>query len=457
MPNSFAIFAAKTAGKINKITGSGGTALPGLVAKKLSGNILGDLTRKNFPKGIILVTGTNGKTTTSRFVASILQESGTTYLHNRAGSNLERGLIATVVEKTNLQGKIDAQMAVFEVDEAYVPMVAKQINPDYVVVTNLFRDQLDRYGELDSIAQSFKKTFAELKNTHFILNADDPLVASIGLEIEDKTKLHYFGVEGYNGQKLEHDHTADSIFSPISGQPLQYSQQYFSHLGVYQSKNGDFKRPKPEYQAKNIIESASSGVSFDVNTTTKAISLPLKGLYSVYNALAAYAVGEVIGIGSQQIKKALESSAAAFGRAEEISYNDKKWLLLLIKNPTGFNQIIQTYLLESQKDTLWIIINDNFADGRDVSWLWDAAIEDISAYQGKVMVSGTRAYDMALRLKYAGLEGFEVEPDIEKALGSLDVSTGKRQRILVLPTYTAMRQLRAELVKEAGIAKEHLQ
>lgn len=457
MTNSFAILAAKTASHINKLTGSGGTALPGLVAKKLSKNILGDLTRKNFPKGIILVTGTNGKTTTSRFIASILDSAGVSYLHNRAGSNLERGLIASVVEKTDLHGKIDAQMAVFEVDEAYVPSVAKQINPDYVVVTNLFRDQLDRYGELDSIAQSFKNTFAELKNTHFVLNADDPLVASIGLVIEDKSKLHYFGVEGYKGSKLKHDHTADSIFSPVSGEVLQYSQQYFSHLGIYQSKNGDFKRPNPEYVANNIKESEHSGASFDVNTTTKAISLPLSGLYSVYNALAAYSVGDTVGIGAQQIRSALESSAAAFGRAEEVTYNDKKWFLLLIKNPTGFNQIIQTYLLESQKDTLWIIINDNFADGRDVSWLWDAAVEDISDYQGKIMLSGTRAYDMALRLKYAGLEGFEVESDIEKALGILDGSTGKRQRILVLPTYTAMRQLRGELVKEAGITREHLQ
>ncbi len=457
MSKSLAILAAKAATSLNRITGSGGTALPGLVAKKLSPNILNELTAGNFPKGTVVVTGTNGKTTTTRLIASTLDESGLSYVHNRSGSNLERGIIASLLQNSSLSGKIEAGMGLFEVDEAYVPMVCRAIQPSFIVVTNLFRDQLDRYGELDSIASSFKDLFIELPDTHFILNADDPLVASLGLVVEDKNRVHYYGINQYTGPKLHNDHTADSIFSPVSQEPLIYSQQYFSHIGIYRSKNGDFKRPKCEFYIESVEEKGSESISFIVNKTSKVIKLPLAGLYNVYNALAAYSLASLLGIKQYQIESALEQSAAAFGRAEEVSFDEKKWLLLLIKNPTGFNQIIQTYLLQNNQNTIWIIINDNLADGRDVSWLWDVAIEDIAAHQGEIVVSGTRAYDMALRLKYAGLENVKTEVDIEKGLDFIQKSTGKRSRIFVLPTYTAMRALRSELVKLAGISKEYSQ
>jgi len=458
MRSLLAIIAAKVALKTNRITGSGGTALPGMLAQKLDKDILRKLVLKNFPKGIIVVTGTNGKTTTSRFIANILEEAGISYVHNRAGSNMERGLISTMAENTNLYGRVDADVALFEVDEAFMPKVCRAIEPDTIVVTNLFRDQLDRYGELDKIARSFRNLFEDLPNTKLVLNADDPLVASLGYKLENERKATYFGVGDYNGPKITNDHTADSIFDPFTQQKLHYTDRYFGHIGRYRGKRGGFTRPKPDFQANNVRQKGIENIKFDVNKTSKAIKLEMPGLFNVYNAIAAYSVAKIcLDTEENSIISALNESSAVFGRSEQLNYLNREVVMLLIKNPTGLNQIIQTYLLKEKDRLLVFVINDNFADGRDISWLWDAAFEDLKGYKGKILVGGTRAYDMALRLKYAGLKGVSIESDENSLLKMIEKNSTRRSKIFILPTYTAMLSMRSKIAANDDKAKEFWQ
>ncbi len=451
LPATIAI--SKLALGLNRLTGSGGTALPGLVAQKLQPGILAELAARNFPQGIIVVTGTNGKTTTSKMISDILSRAGVSHIHNKAGSNLERGIIATILQQSDAHGRCDAQMAIFEVDEAFVPSVCAQLQPKMVVITNLFRDQLDRYGELDSIAHKFADTLRQL-DCQIILNADDPLVASLGKQVDPK-RVSYFGISDYIGPKIENDHAQDSIFSPNTGEELQYSQRYFGHMGIYTSKDKSFTRPRPNFELTKMIKNSESESIFDVKTPTLSAQyhLLLPGIYNMYNALAAIAVATLSDISLEITQESLAQTTAAFGRVEDIEYGGRRFSLLLIKNPTGFNQTIQTYLKHNQKGFLWLIINDNFADGRDVSWLWDSALEDISGYGGKILVSGTRAYDMALRLQYANISTAVVEPDMQKALQVACKQTTSKEQIRVLPTYTAMLELRKTLVKQSS-AKE---
>ena len=458
MRSLFAIIAAKTALKANRLTGSGGTALPGMLAQKVDKNILQKLVTNNFPGGIIVVTGTNGKTTTTKLIANILEESGISYVHNKAGSNMERGLISTIAESSSLSGRVEAEVGLFEVDEAFMPRVCRAIKPKTIVVTNLFRDQLDRYGELDKIARSFRALFEDLPDANLVLNADDPLVASLGYDLESSRKATYFGVGDYNGSKLKNDHTADSIFDPFTQQKLHYTEKYFGHIGRYRGKRGGFTRPKLDYQANNVRQKGIESIKFVVNSSTKDIKLDMPGLFNVYNSIAAYAAVKAgFDIDDKNINYALNEASAAFGRSEVLNYLGREVLMLLIKNPTGLNQVIQTYLLKEKDRLLVFVINDNFADGRDISWLWDAAFEDLSDYKGKVIVGGSRAYDMALRLKYAGLKSVSIEPDETKLLEKVQKNSTKRSKIFVLPTYTAMLSLRSRIVADDEKAKEFWQ
>lgn len=456
MRSLLAITVAKAILKINRTTGSGGSSLPGLVAKKIDPNILQKLIINNFPRGIIVVTGTNGKTTTTSLIANALEQTGISYVHNKTGSNMERGLISTMVESARIDGKFKAEVGLFEVDEAYMPKVCRVLKPDWVVVTNLFRDQLDRYGELDKVARSFRDLFEDLPKTQLILNADDPLVASLGYNLESENQTVYFGVNDYVGPKLTNDHTADSIFDPFTQQKLYYTQHYFGHIGKYRGKSGGFTRPKPDYSATNVKQVGTTGMQFGINNSKHTIKLDIPGLFNVYNALAAFALVKTATESSDDgIYSALESSSAAFGRSEEIEFENRQIMLLLIKNPTGLNQVIQTYLLKQKDNLLVFVINDKYADGRDVSWLWDAALEDLRGYKGKIIVGGTRAADMALRLKYACLGDVLIEPDSSKLVGAITTNSTKRSKVFVLPTYTAMLDIRANLTAKDDNKREY--
>lgn len=445
------ILLGKSTLKLNKSIGRGATALPGLMADSVAPNLLKHILDRNFPDGIIMVTGTNGKTTTARLIASILNEAGISFIHNASGSNLVRGILSSLLASCDYNGRIDAQMAVLEVDEATVGTVLDACTPKITIVTNLFRDQLDRYGEVNILAAKIRKQI-QASETKLLLNADDPIVTSLAIGLK-RNKVNYFGLNTYPGRQLAHDQAVDITTSPISNSPLIYKKRYLGHLGIYKSQNGDFVRPNLDYSVEKITTKSDTSTVFSItdNLHKTSYELPIGGLYNIYNAVAAIATGEILGIKPEIMKTAVKKSTAAFGRVEIIDYHDRKLQLLLIKNPTGFNQIIQSFLSPDKQDPLLILINDNFADGRDVSWLWDVAIEELKDYQGPIVVGGLRGFDMALRLKYAGIEQAQVELDVGKAIEYAVKRAKKDQRIYVLPTYTAMLQARKYLVKNAKI------
>lgn len=440
---TIAIASAKLSRHLTKVRGGDGRALPGLVAKRLDRHILKKLTHNNFPQGIVVVTGTNGKTTTAKLIADILHQANISYTYNKTGSNLERGIIAELIKQSDWRGKISSQMAIFEVDEANVPIVLAQIKTKIVIVTNLFRDQLDRYGELSTTADMIARGLKAQTDSTVLLNADDPLVAS--LKKADHNHYLFFGVADYDGPTLEHDRTADSSHSPHSVSPLIYSKRYFSHLGIYRSQNNDFVRPTSDFELTKVQQHGDEQV-MDVTHGKKShtFSTKLPGLYNVYNALIAISVAHLLKIDDNITTTALQNSQSAFGRNETITYNGRQINLVLIKNPTGFNQAILTYLQEKSSIVL-LMINDNFADGRDVSWLWDSAVEDIKSRT--IIASGLRGADMGLRLKYAD-KTYRCEADPIEALNTLQSKNSSNQPVYLLTTYTAMLEIRKALLKQ---------
>jgi len=429
-----------------RLTGRGGSALPGLIADKLDPALATKLSKRF--KSITLITGTNGKTTTTKMLVEIVRADGQKVITNQSGSNLKRGITSKLIEEASIFGRIDADVAVFEVDEASLPGVAAVLEPTQVAILNLFRDQLDRYGELDSTANILGGVLTAHKRAQVLLNADDPLVASLA----DRAGSHveFFGVESSDIERLAHDATADSAHSPYDGTPLEYSKNWFGHLGHYSSQDGKFARPAAQYSLKQ------KGMELDMKLADQklVVKLPLPGLYNAYNALAATAMAAKMGVKIDVIKSTLESTRAAFGRVEHFTYKDRQVYLLLIKNPTGFNQVIQTFVKKHKNNSqIMLAINDNFADGRDVSWLWDAAVEEIAGSQ-PIVVSGTRAYDMAVRLKYAD-RASDVHQDLQGAFERAIRQTPKEGTLYVLPTYTAMMSLRKWLAGKVGLEAFH--
>jgi UDP-N-acetylmuramyl tripeptide synthase len=454
MPIIITIALAKLASLLSRWLGRGdGSALPGLVAERLDPNILEKLGRR-MSGDIVLVTGTNGKTTTTKMLREILGQGGEHVLTNQAGSNLYRGIVASILAQCTLTGELQPGLALFEVDEAAMPEVARVLQPQTIVVLNLFRDQLDRYGELDKTASLIRTAILSTK-AQLCLNADDPLVASLATSAHDPKQVMFFGINAKYQNQLTHDYTADSLHDPVTGSPLEYSQVYFGHMGHYRATKGSFKRPTPAVALTEFTDLgvAESRVKVKFGGQIQELALALPGLYNLYNALAALAVAEVRQIKPETALASLAKTAAAFGRVEKIVLKGREIYILLIKNPTGFNQIIQTFLLDQSEKNVLMIINDNFADGRDVSWLWDAAIEDLAPHKHQVITSGIRGYDMALRLKYADITPSKVELDPEVALQALIKATKPGETAYILPTYTAMLALRNLVRAEAGIER----
>ena len=417
----FSLFFAKTVYKILKFTGlSSGTSVIGMMVLRICPDFL-RICCKYIDKKIN-ITGTNGKTTTSGMISHIISRSSYSLINNAMGANMLTGVVNAVA--VNLNPFIKTDFSVIESDEAYLARIYEQFDADYLVITNLFRDQLDRYGELATTKKLIQKGIDKKNGIKLVLNADDPLVAAF--EAENKV---FYGVENvyYADESLKIQSSVEEVFSCSCGKALKYEKKFFAQQGHYYCDCG-YRRPEPRYSAEVTLYKDRSVLKVN----GKNYEVPLVGLFNAYNALASIALCLEIGIENPD----LSSFHVAFGRSEVKYLKGKKALIQLIKNPIGANEVLKTVDKDSN---ILIIINDNYADGRDVSWLWDAEFELLNGTKKEIVVSGLRAEDMALRLKYAGIQNIKIVKDINKAVEYLGKTADNN--ITILPTYTALLKI----------------
>jgi UDP-N-acetylmuramyl tripeptide synthase len=445
--------AARAVGAASRASGrGGGTTLPGRMLLRIAPDAIARL-GKRLDRGSTLISATNGKTTTAGMIAATLEADGRHPVHNRAGSNMTWGVATALLEQRGSEG-------LFEVDEAWLPKVTSQLEPSLLVLGNLFRDQLDRYGEMETLAAEWGKAVtARTGRSRFALNADDPAIADLGREESGEARegVVYFGIEDATQALPELQHAFDAKHCRRCGHPYAYERAFVGHLGHYSCPNCGATRPRPDVAATAIELRGMSGSLVTLRTPQGEIKLqlPLPGLYNVYNALAAVTAALELGVAPATIASSLQTMRAAFGRVETIAIGSSQLSILLIKNPAGANEVLRTLMLEAgaEKLDLWIGLNDRIADGRDVSWIWDADFELLAGGVRRIICAGTRASEMALRLKYAGWpeRSILVVPEIEDSLDRALADTPKR--LFALPTYTALLELR-KLLTDRGLAEE---
>jgi len=448
---------ARAAGALSRRSGrGGGTTLPGRLLLRLAPDAISRL-GSELRGGSVIVSATNGKTTTAGMLAAALRAVGRVPVHNRAGSNMTWGVATALLEQRGEEG-------LFEVDEAWLPRIASELEPRLIVLGNLFRDQLDRYGELDHLADEWAQVVtARAGRTGFALNADDPLIADLGRDgdLARRPGVTYFGIDDPSQALPELQHAFDAKHCRRCGAPYVYERSFVGHLGHYSCPNCRADRPPPDVTAIRIDLEGMRGSRVAVRTPEGEVELrlPLPGLYNVYNALAALTAALRVGIPLEQAAGALDEMEPVFGRVETIEVDGKSLSILLIKNPAGANEVLRTLLLEAGGDDgdgldLWVALNDRIADGRDVSWVWDADFELLAGRVRRVVCAGTRAAEMAVRLKYAGMppEAIEVEEAIDRSLDrAVAVADGT---LFALPTYTALLELRT-LLSRRGLASRY--
>jgi len=446
-----AVWAGKATGALSRVSGrGGGTTLPGDVARAIDPLVLTKLSQ-DLNQGSIVITGTNGKTTTARLISWLLEGAGHRVVANRAGANLIFGVTAAALDRADAGGNLRADWGVFEIDEASLPKAVTELQPRVTLLMNLFRDQLDRYGELESIAIKIESALAALpENARAILNADDPRVAEIGLGLPNAPL--WYGLDDTSIAARELPHAADARTCPRCGSSLHFDAVYVGHDGVYQCPNGDFARPQPELTATKIELNGFDSLATTIDGTR--IDFPLGGLYNCYNVLAAFAAARAIGLEPDYIAERMRTFSAAFGRQERVEFRGRHLNLVLSKNPAGFNETLRTAVDLAHGNSFLIGLNDRKADGTDVSWIWDVDFEMLQGKARVVVPAGTRAHDLAVRLKYAGVKAEQPETDPARALDQLIKVTEEGETAHLLCTYTAMLDLRAELVRR-GWAKPY--
>lgn len=411
---------------------SSGTSFAGKLALKICPKFLKQCA-KYIKKDIITITGTNGKSTTSGLIAHMLSTASQRVIHNLEGANMLTGIANVFALKIKPLVKYD--YAVLESDEAYLTRLYDFLKSDFLVVTNLFRDQLDRYGELDTTAGFIKSAIEKNPHLKLILNADDPIVSTFN----NTDYAVYYGFENveYDTSYEKISNAPQEVFNCRCGSALNYTKKFFAQEGHYYCESCGYKRPKCDYPANVKIYNDYSLITLNINGVDFNFRINLAGLYNAYNALAAIAFGFENGLNQEEIQKSFDSYRAIFGRTEKRIINGNQVLIQLIKNPTGASEVLKTVDLTSN---IVIAINDNYADGRDISWLWDSDFEQLKNAQKLVIASGLRADDMAVRLKYAGIsqERIMVEPDIKKAI---DIAS-KSGKTTVLPSYTVLLQIK---------------
>jgi UDP-N-acetylmuramyl tripeptide synthase len=445
------IVAARAVGGIVRRTGrGGGTSLPGRVLMRLEPGAIEELAAR-LPRGSVVISATNGKTTTAAMTASVLERARVRLVHNRAGANMAGGVASTLLSASR-GGEIDGELGLFELDEFWLDRVAPALAPRAVLLCNLFRDQLDRYGELDTIADRWAAAVRTLpETTRLVLNADDPLVADLG---RDAPNVTYFGVEDPSVAMPEMQHASDSKHCRRCGAAYAYEAVYLGHLGRYRCPSCGRQRPSPSVAAEQITLNGTRDARFALRTpgATAYIQLPLPGLYNVYNAIGAAALCLGLDAPLNAVTAGLGAVTAAFGRAERVRIGDAELAILLIKNPAGANEILRTLALEQSPLDLLAVLNDRTADGKDVSWVWDADFEIVGSQVRRVTCAGTRAAELALRLKYAGIpvDRLHVVPALSAALDDALAATSSGE-LFVLPTYTALLELRDELAARGHV------
>jgi UDP-N-acetylmuramyl tripeptide synthase len=449
IPLAAEVLAARAAARLSRLVGTGGgTTVPGKLLWRLDPGAIDRLAAR-LPAGAALVSATNGKTTTAAMAAEIL---GGRYrlAHNRSGANLVSGVASTLLSARG------AELGLFEVDEGALPEVAERVRPRAVCLGNLFRDQLDRYGELELVAERWRAAVERLDpGAALVVNADDPQIGSLARAREDVTT---FGLDDPRVARPSLQHAADSKYCLECGTPYEYAAAYVGHLGDYRCPACGLSRPLLTLAAREIELPGLETASFTLVAPegSRRVELRLPGLYNVYNAVAAGALARALGASLDEIAAGLGRFAAAFGRFERIDVDDRRLLMLLIKNPAGANEVVRT-LVDSGGPRLAVVaLNDAIADGRDVSWIWDVDFEPLLDGLERVVATGDRAAELGLRFKYAGFpeDAVEVEPNLEHALDRGLELTPPGGELVVLPTYTAMLALR-RIVTERGLVRPY--
>ncbi|HEY6396417.1 MAG TPA: MurT ligase domain-containing protein [Solirubrobacteraceae bacterium] len=447
------IAAARAVGGLARRAGrGGGTSLPGKMLVALEPHAISELSAR-LSRGSVVISATNGKTTTAAMTASILAQSGISLVHNRAGANMAGGVASTLLSAARPGGGIAGDLGLFEVDEFWLERLVSELEPRALLLCNLFRDQLDRYGELETIADRWAAIVSGLpSSTRLILNADDPLIADLGRE---RPEVTFFGIEDPSAAVPEMQHASDSKHCRRCGAAYVYETIYMGHLGRYHCPRCGMRRPTPTVAAERIVLHGTRSANFVLHGPAGTIDvvLPLPGLYNVYNALAAAALCWALEAPDKDVEAGLASVAAAFGRAEAIAIGDAEVSTLLVKNPAGANEIIRTLALETGQLDLLAVLNDRTADGKDVSWVWDADFELLADHVRSVVCAGTRAAELAVRLKYAGVptDRLTVVHRLEDAL-DLALAQAEAGKLYVLPTYTALLELRGILAARGHTA-----
>ncbi len=439
----------------------GGTTLPGVVAQRLDPSLVAAVCRQ-LGQGVLLLTGTNGKTTTARMLAQVLRRAGWQPIHNRAGANLVEGIATTLLYACDLRGRPAGDSGLFEVDEAHLPRAVALSHPRLVLLHNLFRDQLDRYGEVDYVANRWRRALQTLPPAAtVVLNADDPAVADLGRDLE--ARVLYYGLDAPELGGSLPDHTADARFCRRCGAPYVYSAAYYGHIGLYDCPQCGHRRPQPDVSLTSLdvaglspAEHSAGGARALLLTAggERELTLPLPGLYNAYNALAAIAAALALDLDLDLALTALGAFRAAFGRLERVPAQGREIFCALIKNPVGAGQVVHMLTRSGDPHGYMIVINDRIADGTDVSWLWDADFEALAGRTSFVVVAGTRAEDMAVRLKYAGVAEDDIvaHTELDQALDSALARTPPGGTLYLLPTYTAMLEVRALMSRRGYVA-----
>jgi lipid II isoglutaminyl synthase (glutamine-hydrolysing) len=444
IPLALETAALRSAGALSRIAGrGGGTTLPGKLLWKLDPDAI-ELLARRLERGSVLVSATNGKTTTSAMVAEILRPS-VRVAHNASGANLVSGVASTLLERDG------AELGLFEVDEAALPEVARRVRPQALLLGNLFRDQLDRYGELEIVAARWREAVASLPETRLVLNGDDPQIGNLA-----RPGALVFGLDDPRQARPALQHAADSTHCVRCGTPYDYTAAYVGHLGDYRCPSCGHARPPLSLAARDIELNGLDGAAFTLATPAgeARVELALPGLYNVYNALAAAALAHALEIPLDGITAGLNRFAAVFGRFERIAVGDRRLLMLLIKNPAGANEAVRTLVEGAAPRVAVVALNDAIADGRDVSWIWDVDFEPLLAGLESLVATGTRAAELALRFAYGGpaRERIEVVPSLEQALDRGLELTPAGGELTLLPTYTAMLALRKVVAARGHVA-----